>query len=159
MITKKYLQEQMKRIETNYGANKFTVTQQMFDLWYEMFADYDPKGLKAAIDKYMKSSEFAPNVASINNTYQKLADEREHLERVIIAKYKWVAHWFEEQPNIESYNAFMNYVCKFPVSAREGVAENLALKAVQYWNNCCENGVPEQARFTVKEYVEKLNER
>lgn len=158
MIDKNFLKEQMIRLELNYGKDKFKITKPMYELWFEMFKDYDPKGLKAAIDKYMMTSEFAPNVASINNTYQKLADEREHLERVIIAKYKWVAHWFEEQPNIESYNAFMNYVCKFPVSAREGVAESLALKAVQYWNDCCENGVPEQARFTVKEYVEKLNE-
>lgn len=147
----------MKKIETNYGANKFTVTQKMFDLWYEMFSHYDPNGFKLAVEEYMRTSEFPPNIAGINNIYQKLSDSREHLKNILMARYKWVAYWLEESPNKDSYRAFVNYVCKFPMNEREKVADELAYKMVAYWNNCAERGVPKQARFNVKEYIEDLN--
>lgn len=160
MINKKFLQAQMKRIETNYGKAKFNVTQEVFDLWYEMFSKYDPNGFKVAIDEYMRTNEFPPNIAGITKTYQKLDDEREHIAQVVRAKYKWVARWFEEQPNIETYKLFATYVCSFPVAEREKQAEELAYQLVAYWNMCAEKGMRREARFTIKEFLqEKMNER
>lgn len=159
MINKKFLQQQMKRIETNYGKAKFNVTQEVFDLWYEMFSKYDPNGFKVAIDEYMRTNEFPPNIAGINKIYQKLDDEREHIAQVIRAKYKWVARWFEEQPSAETYKLFVNYICSFPVIEREKQAEELAYQLVAYWNECAEQGMPINKRATIKELLkERLHE-
>lgn len=158
-MEKKFLLEQMKRIETNYGVAKFNANQQVFDLWYEMFSKHDPNGFKIAVDEYMRTNEFAPNIAGINKIYQRLSDEREHLEKIIKAKYKWVAHWFEEPLNVDTYKDFVDYVCHFPMSERESVAENLAYKLVAYWNDCAERGVPKEARFSISEYLRSRNER
>ena len=38
-VTKDFLKEQMKKLETNYGRDKFNITKDIFNLWLEMFAD------------------------------------------------------------------------------------------------------------------------
>ena len=69
MIDKTFLKDQMIRLETNYGKDRFKITKQMFELWYEMFSDYDPEGIKASVSEYIRTNEFPPTVASINNIY------------------------------------------------------------------------------------------
>jgi hypothetical protein len=158
MISKKFLKEQMQRIENNYGTSKFNVTQPMFDLWFDIFKDYDVMGFKCAVDEYLKTNEFAPNIAGINKIYQKMVEERDITSHICKAKYKWVARWFEQKPNWDSYKAFLGYVCKYSFDKREKVAESLASKLIAYWNDCDAKGIPIEDRMTIEGFIKELDD-
>ena len=54
MATKKFVKEQMMRLEQNYGKDRFKITLELFNLWYEMFKDCAEEGLKVSVDEYLR---------------------------------------------------------------------------------------------------------
>ena len=155
MLDKKFLAEQMARIEANYGRDRFKITQQVFDLWFEMFSDCEKAGFKASVEKYMKTNEFAPTVAGIRKVYEELKAYREHMKTVIMANYRKAMYWFEEKADADTYLAYANYVYMFPEKEREAKAVELANKAIGYWINCDDMGVPENERDSLKQFIER----
>ena len=72
-ISKEFLRDQMKKLETNYGKDRFLINQEMFDLWYEVFSDCEAEGLKLAVINCMKDCEYAPNIAKLMKCYKELS--------------------------------------------------------------------------------------
>ena len=154
-MDKKFLKEQMARIETNYGKERFRVSQPMFDLWYEMFADCETMGFKASVDKYIMTSDYPPTVAGIRKIYEELKANRKHLVSVINSNYRTAITWFEEQGDDETYSAFTNYVCRFPEDMRENKAKELACRVIAYCVNRDDNKMAKEQRISLKSFIER----
>ncbi len=155
MVDKVFLKDQMIRLETNYGKDRFKITKQMFELWYEMFSDYDPEGIKASVSEYIRTNEFPPTVASINNIYERKKEYRERMNTLISDKYRWVAMWFNESFDKETRKVLADYTMSFPKDKREKALSDIAHDAVAYWNECNEKGILEKDRKSFKEFIEE----
>lgn len=139
----------MIKLEQNYGKDRFKITQQIFDLWSEMFKDYSEEGLKVSVDEYIQTSEYPPTVASIAKIYRTKAEYREELRSYLKNKYIWVSKWYEEEPTQEVFALFCRYIMRFPKDDRKSKADEITRKAISYYNN-------KQNQKTFREYLEGL---
>ena len=139
----------MIKLERNYGSDRFKITQQMFELWAEMFKDYSEEGFKVSVDEYIKTSEYPPTVASISKIYKEKEAYREELRSYLKNKYIWVSKWYEEEPTQEGFSEFCRYIMKFPKNDRMAKADEVTRKAISFYNN-------KQNQKTFKEYLEGL---
>ena len=139
----------MIKLEQNYGKDRFKITQQIFDLWSEMFKDYSEEGLKVSVDEYIKTSEYPPTVASIAKIYREKSEYREELRSYLKNKYIWVSKWYEEEPTQEVFAEFCRYIMRFPKDDRKSKADEITRKAISYYNN-------KQNQKTFREYLEGL---
>ena len=152
MITKKFLKEQLLKMQTNYGKDKFDISPELFDIWYEMFADCDENGLRIAVANCIKDSEFPPNIATLMKYYRKLEDDRKELFQVIYGKYTMLSSYWKEAPNEETFKTMVGYAMKIPKDLRVTAIVELAHEMVSFYNDCRNSG--RQDIPTIKEYVE-----
>jgi hypothetical protein len=136
MISKKFLLKQMSKIELNYGKERFNVTQDMFDLWYEMFSECEEEGLKMAVDKCIRENEFAPNIAGLMKYYKELEREREELGNLIGSQYTTIRSIWGEKFDDETYKELIAYVFRFPKKLRKVELVDLTHNAVSYYHDC-----------------------
>ncbi len=152
-ITKEFLLNQMRKLETNYGKEKFVMNPDLFELWYEMFQPCEEEGLKLAVDKCIKESEFAPNIATLMKFYKELADEREEMRRLIEHEYGLMKSVWGEKDNAETYNAIVRYIYKQPKKERRVKMVELSQESISYYHDLIAKGIHQIP--TIKEYVEK----
>lgn len=159
MITREYLREQMTRIESSYGRERFAITPAMFKTWYGLLGDYEPQGIKAAVDKCLLTSKYPPSIADVNLAYQEITDRRKHLGALINAKYKVIINWFEEKYDSETRKAFIDYVWSFPADEREKVICDVAYDAIDWWNDSNSQGLIPSGTITFKRFLEGLEKK
>lgn len=146
-MEKKFLKEQMMRIETNYGKDRFQITKQMFDLWYEMFQNLDENGIKASVDEYIRTNEYPPTVASIIKIYNGKSDYREQMAERLWKKYKFICRWLEEKPDNAVYRNYVKTVMAFPADERNEIASEMIERAVFLYNDTDDRKLPPEARL------------
>lgn len=154
MITQKFLKEQLIKLQTNYGRDKFDLSRETFNLWYEMFADCEEEALKLAVTNCIKESEFAPNIAGLMKYYRAIVQERSEIIEIMESKYKTLLGIWGESANKETFMAIVKYIYSFPKKERKEAMIELAHKAVSFYNDC-----RNEARLdipTIKEYVEGI---
>lgn len=139
MATKKFVKEQMMRLEQNYGKDRFKITLELFNLWYEMFKDCAEEGLKVSVDEYLRTSEYPPTIASIMNIYKSKSEYRKEISEYLKNRYVWVCRWIDECPTQETYRLLCRYIFKFPKEERKKQVEELIRKAMIYYNETQEN--------------------
>lgn len=130
----KLLQEQMMKLETNYGREKFVITKDIFELWKEMFADCDIDIFKLAIDKCIKENEYAPNIATIYKYYNHISEKENELEKVVKAQYKLLRSTWEEDVDLKTFEALKGLVLHFPEINRKGILLDFSERAMSYRN-------------------------
>lgn len=151
-ITKEFLGEQMTRLETNYGAEKFKINQALFDLWYEMFHDCEEEGLKLAVDRCIKKSEFAPNIAGLMKYYKEVCDEHNAFINSLTSSLTTISSIWGEKKSPEAFSALREYMERFPASTRSIELVEFTHKAVSFRNDCSACGridIP-----TITEYIQ-----
>ena len=151
-ISKQFLKEQAKRIETNYGKDRFVMNPDIFDLWYEMFADCDEEGLRLAVTKCIKESEFPPNIAGLMKYYRQLDEERCELGETIKAQYRKMRSFWGEEYDKETHQAIIEYLMRFPKKTRKVEMIELSQRAISFSFNC--DGCGRKDKPTIKEYIE-----
>ena len=151
MIEREKFIPYLRKLEAAY-APKLTFTQELVDLWYEMFADCDENGLRIAVANCIKDSEFPPNIATLMKYYRKLEDDRKELFQVIYGKCKMLSSYWGEEPNEETFNAMVDYAMGISKELRKTAVIDLANNAVSFYNDCRNSG--RQDIPTIKEYVE-----
>ena len=149
----KFLREQMKKIETNYGSEKFKISKEIFELWLEMFADCEKEGFRLAVDRCIKESEFAPTIATVMKFYKELADEREEMRRLIEHEYGLMKSVWGEKDDAETFNSIVRYVYKQPKKERRVRMVELSQESISYYHDLIAKGI--QQIPTIKEYVER----
>lgn len=150
-MEKQFLKEQMMRLEANFTTERFKITKQMFDLWYEMFKDLEEEGVRVSINEYIRTSEYPPTVASIMKIYDAKAQEREELKKYIKGRYIYMCRWYEEHPDDEIYSQIIRLINAVPKEKRHEVVENISLEAVRYYNDALEMGA---SNITIKQFLE-----
>lgn len=135
MATKGFIQAQLKKLESNYGKERFKVTQPMFDLWVDMFKEYKEEGLKVSVDEYIRTNEYPPTVASIVKIYKEKENYRREIWSYIKHKYVWVCRWIEEEPTKETLLLFCEYAFKFSKDERRARIDDVAQQAIAYYND------------------------
>ena len=131
----------MIKLETNYGKDKFHISKDIFDLWFEMFAGCEEQGLKLAIEKYIRESEYPPNIA-----------ERADLVETIKAQYSIIRSIWGESYDAETLKTIQDYIVKFPKKTRKVEMVELTHDAVSFRHDCDACGrvdIP-----TIKEYIQ-----
>lgn len=151
-ISKEFLLKQMGRLELNYGKERFKVDQNIFDLWYEMFAECDERGLELAVDKCIKENEFAPNVAGIMKYYKELDAERNELADTIRSQYTTMRSIWGEPYDKDTFNEIVKYIMRQPKSMRKIEMIELQQRAVSFAHDC--EGCGRRDKPTIKEYVQ-----
>lgn len=149
----------MERIESSYGRDRFKITPTMFRTWYGLLADYEPQGIKAAVDECLLTSQYPPSIADVNIAYQKIIEYRKHLGTLINARYKMVLNWYEEKYDNETRKCFIEYVWKFPASEREKVINDVAYDAIAWWNKCNAQELIPSETVTFKHFLEGLSKK
>ena len=152
MITKKFLKEQLERLQANYGKEKFDLSLDTFNLWFEMFKDCEKEGLKIAVDNCIKENEYAPNIAGLMKYYRVLEEERKEIAEIINSKYRTLMSFWGEKYDHDTYKAIIDYVFRFPKEQRKVQTVELTHHAIAFYNDCRNVGrldIP-----TIKEYVE-----
>lgn len=148
----KFLREQMIRLETNYGAERFKISKEIFDLWVEMFADCDEEGFKLAVTKCIQESEYAPNIAGLMKYYKQLDEERSELGDTIKAQYRKMRSFWPEEYDSDTYKAIVEYLMRFPKKTRKVEMIELSQRAISFSFNC--DGCGRKDKPTIKEYIE-----
>lgn len=151
-ITREFLKDQMKRLEVNYGKSRFQITQEVFELWYEVFADCEEEGLRIAVTNCLKENEFAPNIAGLMKYYRELDDSRKEIAEVMRSKYTNMLAMWEEEYDSETFRAIVEYIFRFPKEQRKVQMVELTHHALSFYNDCRNCG--RQDIPTIKEYVE-----
>lgn len=149
MASRAFIQRQMLKLENNYGRERFKVTQSMFEIWADVFKDFDEDGFKASVDEYIRTNEFPPTVASVAKIYKAKLEYREDLMSYLKSKYVWITKWFGEEPSQEVFSQFCKYILRFPKDDRKLKADELTRKAVVFYND-------KRNTKTFKEYLEGL---
>lgn len=152
MITKKVLKEQLSKIQTNYGVDKFDLSKEKFELWYEMFADCDENGLKLAVANCIKENEYAPNIAGLMKYYRTLEQDRAEIAEVMKSKYTTMRSMWREEYDSDTFKAIIEYIFRFPKEQRKVQMVELTHHAISFYNDC--RNVGRQDIPTIKEYVE-----
>lgn len=151
-ISKEFLLKQMGRLELNYGKDRFRVEQDMFDLWYEMFAECEEPGLKLAVDKCIKENEFAPNIAGLMKYYKALEDERNDLRDTIQHQYTTIRSIWGEKYDKETYESIVEYIMRQPKNLRKVEMVELTHRAVSFAHDCDACGRTDKP--TIKGYIQ-----
>ena len=139
MASREFIQAELVRLEHNFGKERFKVTQQMFDLWSEIFADYEEEGVKVSVDEYLRTSEYPPTIASIIKIYKAKDEYRKELLSYLKGRYIWVCRWIEDKPTKETFSQFCKYAMSFPQKERKARVEEVISKAINYYNETQEN--------------------
>lgn len=152
MLSKKFLKEQLTKLQTNYGKDKFDLSQDMFNLWYEMFADCEEDGLKIAVNNCIKENEYAPNIAGLMKYYKDLDNSRKEIAEVMQSKYTTIRSMWEEEYDPNTFKSIVEYIFRFPKEQRKIQMVELTHHMISFCNdcrNCGRTDIP-----TIKEYVE-----
>lgn len=140
MANRNFIKAQMQRLECNYGMDRFKITKQMFELWCEMFQDLNEDGIKASVDEYIRTNEYPPSVASIMKIYSQKDQSRDELGRYLKSKYTWICRWYGEAGNDNTYKQLVDFISKIPAAQRKKSIDEMAYEAVEFYNDCVENG-------------------
>lgn len=133
-MNRDFLKKQMMRLEANYGAERFKITKEMFEIWYELLSDFVEEGVKASVNDYIRENEYPPTVASIIKIYKEKERIREENKKYVLGKYKYVSGWFDEEPNEETYLVFRGYLYKFPIKLVKVKTDELVEKLLDYYH-------------------------
>jgi hypothetical protein len=150
-MDKKFLKEQMVRLEANFTTERFKITKPMFDLWYEMFHDLEEEGVRVSINEYIKTNDYPPTVASIMKIYNARAQEREELRRYIKGKYIQICRWYEEKPNDDTLAEITKMTTNVPKEDRKKFVEDMAYDAIRFYNDGLAMGA---TNITVNKFLE-----
>ena len=131
---------------------KLHFTQDLVDLWYEMFSECEEEGLKLAVNKCIQENEFAPNIAALMKCYKELEQEKIELTDTISHQYTSIRAIWGEEWDSATFNAIVTYIFRFPKKQRKVEMIELAQRAISYYHNCDSAGRKE--RPTIKGYVE-----
>lgn len=151
-VTREFLRDQMKKLEVNYGMDKFRITQEGFELWYEIFKECDAEGLKIAVNKCLEENEFAPNIAGLMKYYRTLEQDRNEITEVMKSKYTTMRSMWREEYDSDTFKAIVEYIFRFPKEQRKVQMVELTHHAISFYNDC--RNVGRQDIPTIKEYVE-----
>lgn len=146
MISNKFLSKQMMKLEQNYGKDRFKITQQMFDLWSDMFKDYDEEGLRVSVDEYIQTSEYPPTIGSIAKIYRAKDNYRKEMASFLKSKYLWVCRWIEQKPTQEEFSWFCKYVMSYEKDERKSRADEIVRRVIARYNE-----LPEKK--TLREWI------
>ena len=142
MADRAFIQKQLKKLETNFGKERFKVTQPVFELWADMFKDLDNKGMEASVDEYISTNEYPPTVASIMKIYNAKKQERESLREFLRGKYILMCRWYEEPWDDAIHKKIVNYITTIPQESRKQALTEMAIEAIEFYQDCKENGEP-----------------
>ena len=148
----KFLREQMIKLETNYGKDKFHITKEIFELWKEMFADCNEQAFKLAVDKCIKENEFAPNIAGLMKYYKAIVDEHDEMKKVLNEQYRKICALWTEEYDSDTFNAIVEYIYRFPKKMRKVEMIELTQRAISFSFDC--DGCGRKDKPTIKEYVQ-----
>lgn len=151
-ITKEFLLKQMGKLELNYGKDKFKADQDIFDLWYEVLSDCSEEPFKLAVDRCIKRSEFAPNIAGLMKFYREVCDEHNAFINSLTSSLTTICSIWGEKKSPEAFNALKEYIERYPVSTRSIELVEFTHKAVSFRNDCSACGridIP-----TITEYIQ-----
>ena len=152
MITEKFLKQQLRKLQTNYGVDKFDLSKESFDLWYEMFSDCDEEGLRLAVTNCIKENEFAPNIAGLMKYYKTLEKDRNEIKEVMKSKYNTMRCMWRDEADFDTFQTIVEYIVRFPKGQRKVQMVELTRNAIAFYNDCRYCG--RQDIPTIKEYVE-----
>ena len=152
MITKKSLKEQLIKLQTNYGTDKFDLSQEKFDLWYEMIGECDERILEAAVKNCIKENEYPPTIATLMKFYREVEAAREEIHTLMKTEYSNMRSYWGERYDSETFRAIIEYVFRYPKDQRKAEMVSLTHRAVSYYNNCIYSG--KEKIMSIKEYVE-----
>ena len=150
-VSREFLFEQLKRLETNYG-DKFKINQDLFDLWHEICADCNEIGFRQAVDRCIRESEFAPNIAGVMKYYKEIEKEHDDLEDLINRQYTTIRSIWGEQFEKETFDAIAEYILRFPRKTRHVEMVELTHKMVSFSNDCDVCGRLDKP--SIKEYLQ-----
>lgn len=148
MASRNFIHSQILKIERNYGKDRFKVTQEMFELWNEMFKNYNEEGLRVSVDEYIKTNEYPPNVGSIAKIYKAKDDYRKEMLSFLKNKYLWVCRWIEQKPTQEEFSWFCRYVMGYEKDMRKNKADEIVRGVIARYNIAPE-------KKTLREWVGK----
>lgn len=152
MITQEFLLKQMAKLELNYGKERFKADQDIFDLWYEMFADCNEQAFKLAVDKCIKENEFAPNIAGLMKYYKVIEEEHDEMKEVLNSQYKKICSLWTEEYDSDTFKAIVEYIYRFPKKMRKVEMIELTQRAISFSFDC--DGCGRKDKPTIKEYVQ-----
>lgn len=139
MASRQFIYSQMTKIEKNFGKERFKFTQELFEIWNDVFKDYDEEGLKKSVDECIKSSEYPPTVASIVKIYNAKNEYRKEMLSYLKGKYLWLNRWIEQTPTQEEFSWFCKYIMTFEKDKRKGKVEEIASDVISRYNSTHEN--------------------
>lgn len=151
-MDKKFLRTQMIKLETNYGRDKFQITPEMFDLWYEMFSNCAEEGLKLAVDKCIMENEYAPNIAGLMKYYKELEEERNDLRDTIQHQYTTIRSIWGEKYDGDTFKTIAEYIMRQPKKLRKIEMVELTHRMVSFSHDCDIAGRLDKP--TIKAYIQ-----
>ena len=133
-MDRKFLSEQMKRLEANYGTERFKITKQMFDIWYEMFSNCAEEGIRSSVNEYIRENEYPPTIAGIMKIYREKERFRKEVIDYVLGNYTYISHWCNEYPNQRTCDLFKKKCFCTSLKEAKHNTDILMEKIMNYYN-------------------------
>lgn len=105
------LKMELERIEKNYGADKFVMDQELYDLWYEVVKDTREDVFHQAVNICLRKNAYAPNIAGVMIYYDTIMKKNKEREDSMMQDLSiTLSEWYQKKTDVV-VNAWMNY-CK-----------------------------------------------
>lgn len=147
-MTREFLKKQVSILRSTY--ERFTITQEQFDIWYKCFADCDEKIFEQAVMNYIKNSEYPPVIAGVMKYYREIVDYKQDMQQFFHRQYMTLISVWEEEFNADTLIEFINLVCKYPKEQRKDKAVEITHQAVSFHHDCEYEG---RKAPTLMEYI------
>ena len=119
---------------------RFFLTPQIFDIWYECCKDCDAETFDHAVIMYMKTNEFAPTVAGVLKCYNEINSYRRMINDLVTGQYNVMRNVWEEPFDKDTLKKFKEIVFAAPKDQREGLITNTVNQAISYYRDCSYDG-------------------
>lgn len=118
-MTREELKTNLRNIETAY-PNRITITQETFDVWFEMLGDLDGKVVSQVVAKIIKTSHYPPTIADIRAGCEE--HNSEIARKTAEAKnvfYDALTYFYDPNKDKKKlWNLFCEGIKKFPAEIR-----------------------------------------
>ena len=153
-MTREELKQECKRLIVCY-PNRFEMTQERFDIWYDLMGGLKALAVHEAVSRHMATSDYPPFPASIIRLYNEVIEEWRLIMNHVWNTYNLTCDIYQRyggEVREEDKEIFKDYLRGTPYPDRERKAADFLHELQAYLEtkdkNADDNGLP-----TFREYI------
>ena len=146
----------MEKVRKVYGE-KFPMSQERMDIFYDLLNDLDYEMLKEATENMLKESNYPPVPADFRNAYKVIYDrerDRKDFLNNIFQRMKHIWAFREGEGHLRGSECFVKYILSFPKEQQEQEGQKCLDIVTAYMKKVQDEKNDDMLRFD--DFIEKM---